>query len=235
MDNQIERIKTKIEQLKTLDSKLTVFGSQRHNYQLNPTVSPDQVRRFELTNGVTLPKEYADFITNIGNGGAGPYYGLEPLENTLFDDLDYKHPDSLLDPGKPFIHTEPWNLEFQPTTDENEEEFQKQLTAFDERYYDKELMNGVIAICNFGCAVSLNLVVNGEEYGYIWTDDRGSDAGIYPSQELGNTDRITFLNWYELWLDNSLSEIKKEQPVLAILPETEQMKKQDKKSWWKIF
>jgi hypothetical protein len=123
-----------------------------------------------------LPADYVKFITTIGNGGVGPYYGLEPLENSLFDSLDYKNPESLLNPAKPFLYTEPWNLSFEPTVDvdEKEEEYQRQLNAFEEKYFDNEHRNGVIAICNYGCAVSLNLVVNGQEFGNIWTDDRGA-------------------------------------------------------------
>jgi hypothetical protein len=196
MNEQLERIKNKIAQLKKLDRNYALFGSVKHKYQLNPTLSIDKIREFELTHNIFLPNGYANFLTHIGNGGAGPFYGLEPLENALFDDLDYKRPDSLLNPGKPFPHTKPWNLQFQSLVDEdeNEEEYEKQLSGFQEKYYNNEHMNGVIAICNFGCAVSLNLVVNGQEYGNIWTDDRGSDNGIYPSQELGNKDGITFLD-----------------------------------------
>ena len=210
MNEQIERIKDKIEQLKSLDNDFTVFGARKHKYQLNPTLSLDKIREFALKHDVTLPKEYVDFLTNLGNGGAGPFYGLEPLENALFDDLTYKRPDSLLNPSKPFPHTEPWNLEFQPTVDEDEdeEEYERQFTDFENTYFDGEQMNGVIAICNYGSGISLNLVVNGQEYGNIWTDDRGNENGIYPSQELGNKEKITFLNWYELWLDNSIDEIK---------------------------
>ena len=210
MNEQIERIKTKIGQLKKLDRSYCLFGSQKHKYRLNSTISLEGIRQFEFTHKVTLPNDYVEFLTNVGNGGAGPFYGLEPLSNSLFDDLDYKRPDSLLNPSKPFLHTQPWNLDFKPTVveEENEEEYEKQLSDFEEKYYDKELMNGVIAICNYGCAVNLNLVINGKEYGNIWTDDRGSDKGILPSFELGNTDKITFLNWYELWLDNSLNEIR---------------------------
>jgi len=213
MNEQIERIKNKIAKLKSLDKDYTLFGSETHKYQLNPTLSRDKIRQFELTHNVTLPKEYVGFLTNIGNGGMGPFYGLEPFENALFVDLDYKNPKFLLNPGKPFPHTEPWNLEFEPTVDfdENEEEYDRQRADFENTYYDEEHMNGAIAICNYGCAISLNLIVNGQEYGNIWTDDRGNDGGIYPSQELGNKERITFLNWYEMWLDNSIDKIKSEQ------------------------
>ena len=125
------------------------------------------------------------------------------IENALFDDLDYKRPNSLLNPSEPFPHQEPWNLEFKPTVSEkNKEEYEKQYFEF-----SKDLMNGVIAICNYGCGISLNLVVNGEEYGNIWSDHRGNDGGICPSFELENKGKITFLNWYELWLDNSFNEI----------------------------
>jgi hypothetical protein len=210
MNEQLNRIREKIGQLKKLDKNFSLFGSQKHKYKINSPISIEKVRQFESTHNVTLPTEYVEFITIIGNGGVGPFYGLEPLENCLFDDLDYKRPDFLLNPGKPFLHTEPWNIKFRPTVDEdvNETAYEDELSKFEEQYFDKEHMNGVIAICNYGCAISLNLVVNGLEYGNIWTDDRASDNGIYPSLELGNKEKITFLNWYELWLDNSLNEIK---------------------------
>lgn len=209
MTTQIDRIKEKLKLLKKLDPGLTLFGASKHQYKINRTVSAETVKRFEANNRIKLPEGYAKFLMEVGNGGAGPYYGLEPLENSLFQDLDYKQSEFLLNPSIPFPHTDSWNMEFKSTVDEdeNEEEYEKQFEAFQEKYYDPKYMTGAIAICNFGCAVSLNLVVNGEEYGNIWTDDRSSDYGIHPSQELGNKDRITFLDWYEQWLDNSLSEL----------------------------
>ena len=231
MNEQIERIKSKIVQLKELDKNFKLFGSHKHKYEINPTISLDKVRQFEATHNVTLPMEYVEFITKIGNGGVGPFYGLEPFENCLFDDLDYKRPNSLLTPSKPFLHTEPWNLEFTTTIDEkeNETEYEKEYSKFEEQYFDREQMNGVIAICNYGCGVSLNLVVNGQEYGNIWTDDRGSDNGIYPSYELGNKDKISFFYWYELWLDKSLIEIKAKQSLSDKPAETIKNQTGDKK------
>ncbi|RYZ18811.1 MAG: SMI1/KNR4 family protein, partial [Chitinophagaceae bacterium] len=197
MNEQLESIKTNLKELKRLDKGFTLFGSSKHQYRLNPTVSLETIQRFEQFYRVELPSEYVHFLTKLGNGGVGPFYGLEPFENVVFDDLDYKRPDSLLNPSKPFLHSEAWNMEFQPTVDEDdEEEYEKQRQSFEEVYYDKEQMNGTIAICNYGCAISLNLVVNGEEYGNIWTDDRASGGGIRPSYELGNKEKITFLNWY---------------------------------------
>lgn len=228
MNEQLNRISDKIGQLKKLDKNFTLFGSQKHRYKLNPTISLDKIHQFEQTYNVKLPIEYLEFVTTLGNGGIGPYYGLEPFENCLFDDLDDKRTDSLLNPSKPFLHTEPWNLKFSTTIDEEE------YSKFEEQYFDKEQMNGVIAICNFGCAVSLNLVVNGQEYGNIWTDDRGSDNGIYPSYELGNKEKVGFLDWYELWLNNSLKEINSKLIEQREIINTQQQEK-EKKPWWKVW
>ena len=235
MNEQLERINTKLKELERLDKGFTLFGSSKHRYRLNPTLQLQTIRQFEQAHSVKLPREYVQFLTELGNGGAGPFYGLEPFENVLFDDLDCKRPNSSLNPSQPFLHTEPWNLQFQTTVDEDEdeEEYEKQQQAFEELYYDKEQMNGVIAICNYGCGVSLNLVVNGEEYGNIWADHRGSDGGIRPSHELGNKEKTSFLNWYELWLDNSLKEIKaKLSPFDAANKKPE---KRSAKPWWKVW
>ena len=51
---------------------------------------------------------------------------------------------------------------------ENEEEYENQYEVFSETYFDSKHVNGLIAICNYGCGISLNLVVNGQEYGNIW-------------------------------------------------------------------
>lgn len=235
MNEQLERIKTKLKELRRLDKGFTLFGSQKHRYQLNPTLPLQNIQQFEQTHNVKLPNSYVQFLTELGNGGAGPFYGLEPFENVLFDDLDYKRPNSLLNPSKSFLHTEPWNLEFKSSVDEDddEDEYEKQRLEFEEMYYDKEQKNGVIAICNYGCAVTLNLVVNGEEYGNIWTDDRGSDGGIRPSYELGNKEKITFLNWYELWLDNSLVEINTKLDASNLA--AKKPEKTHIKPWWKVW
>jgi hypothetical protein len=69
---------------------------------------------------------------------------------------------------------------------------------------------GILNLCNYGCGVSLFLVVNGLEKGNMWTDQRAYDLGIYPTneEEFGSATRISFLDWYEKWLDHSIDEIK---------------------------
>ncbi len=66
-------------QLRTADAKFRVFGSEQHRYRLGPTLSEAELVAFESANGVLLPEDYRRFLAAVGNGGAGPFYGLEPL------------------------------------------------------------------------------------------------------------------------------------------------------------
>jgi hypothetical protein len=123
------------------------------------------------------------------------------IEDGLFQNLDYKRKTDLTNPALEFPLTEAWNLELADL--EQEKYYQKK----DDEYFDSKWSNGLLRLSNFGCGVSMNIVVNGKEYGNIWVDDRCNDGGIFPDRYFGNEERITFLAWYELWLDQSLAEV----------------------------
>ncbi|MBK8968010.1 MAG: SMI1/KNR4 family protein [Lewinellaceae bacterium] len=197
---RIEQIRIKIEDLKKLDKRYSTFGSNRHKYEFNKSKSESELREFETNNSITLPTEYRDFIKLIGNGGAGPYYGLEKLERGKYADLDSSGSGEKIDLSKPFQFTEKWNLNNDQFKDENGE-IRHDLK--DSEYFKTDWANGMLRIANFGCGVSINLIVNGNEYGNIWADDRCNDQGILPF-ETKDKNRIQFLDWYEQWLDNSL-------------------------------
>ena len=56
-----------------------VFGANGHHFQLNSVLDDMEILAFEQRHGIHLPADYRDFLANIGNGGAGPYYGVFPL------------------------------------------------------------------------------------------------------------------------------------------------------------
>lgn len=61
------------------DPRLRRFGAARHRYQLRAPLAEAAVAAIEAASGVALPAAYRTFVTTIGDGGAGPYYGLWPL------------------------------------------------------------------------------------------------------------------------------------------------------------
>ncbi|RAJ30199.1 SMI1/KNR4 family protein [Pedobacter cryoconitis] len=218
MDEQIKRIKDKLNQLKQLDSELEQFGAERHEYILNPPLNFDEIKQFETAYQVSLPEEYIAFLTTIGNGGAGPFYGVNTLADSrimYFDNSD-KAQHSYFELSKPFPYTESWNVEealaaivekIDQAYENGNEELEEQLLAEKSALIDLPQNDyGRLNISDYGCGITISLVINGEEKGKMWTDDRVNDGGIYPSVELENPEKISFLDWYELWLDNTIKE-----------------------------
>ena len=106
------QILEKLELLRSLDKEFTVFGSSVHRYELNPPLSEIEFARIEKRYGCIFPENYKDFITKVGNGGAGPFYGIFPITMQ-----DHGHGLSgweggylIGDLSKPFRFTEQWNL-----------------------------------------------------------------------------------------------------------------------------
>lgn len=63
------------------DPGLRRFGAATHRYRLAPPVTPEQLARLERAANVRLPDDYRDFVLTLGEHGAGPYYGLWPLDD----------------------------------------------------------------------------------------------------------------------------------------------------------
>lgn len=196
---QATRIGEKLEKLKDIDREFHAFGAAKHRYRLDKPLTEVEIAQFENEHSVALPPEYRVFLAAVGSGGAGPFYGLETLADSLYGDLDYKSEDYKVDLSAPFPHTDYWNLDRDDYASDAE---------FEEIYYDKQHSRGVLRLANFGCGVSVNLVVKGEDYGKMWLDDRCNDNGIYYALKGGvlENGKITFLDWYEEWLNDELAE-----------------------------
>lgn len=114
-----------LRKLRDADRKFRVFGSERHRYRLGQKLTESELAAFELTNGIWLPTDYRRFLSMVGNGGAGPFYGLEPL-GTFGRDL-----------SRPFSLVE--------ATDKLSDEQLNQLP-------DRDDYPGVLEFCHQGCA-----------------------------------------------------------------------------------
>jgi hypothetical protein len=56
-----------------------IFACHDHRYEIRPPASPKILDRVESLAGVRLPEEYREFVTTVGDGAPGPYYGIMPL------------------------------------------------------------------------------------------------------------------------------------------------------------
>jgi hypothetical protein len=76
---RIEVIKDKLNQLKNLDRRFSIFGSSRHKYEWNKTISREELLEIETKNKIVLSEEYKEVLQEMGNGGAGCGYGLAKM------------------------------------------------------------------------------------------------------------------------------------------------------------
>ncbi len=207
------RIRTSV--LRLRDSRYRrAFGSRAHDYELYPALSEDAVAEFESKRHIKLPLDYRGFLINVGNGGAGPAYGVFKL-----GEMDggrhttpWRENDGLVGTlSNPFPLSRPWNdLTNKPIFDDSreqdlayEDQYSDLLNIFDKTYWTSENVNGAIPLCDEGCAYRLWLIVTGPEAGNIWCDGRVNYKGLFPLQLPGRI-RVTFLQWYMNWLDEAL-------------------------------
>jgi hypothetical protein len=193
-----------------------VFGAGSHKFELNPPLTEGEVAAFERKHKISLPADYRAFLIHLGNGGAGPYYGLFKL-----GEADTGHGGGWQDPAwligdlaQPFPHTAAWNQRSgAPECDEAQalalpnaefDAYQEQLDAWEQAHYWHARQHcGSVPICHVGCVLMERLVITGPEAGHVWCDRRVDREGLYPLQ-LPDRERVTFLEWYLHWLREAL-------------------------------
>src|SRR5689334_4487831 len=65
------------------DRGLHRFGARAHRYQPGPPLTPPRLAALERAAGVALPDDYREHLLHVGDGGAGPYYGLLPFDHPV--------------------------------------------------------------------------------------------------------------------------------------------------------
>ena len=212
-----------LELLRTLDRERRVFGAGAHRYQLNPKLTFKEVAAFERTWRCQLPEDYRVFLLSLGNGGAGPYYGVFPLglAHSGSDLVEYSGWG--FDLSAPFPHSRPWNKESllfagAPKIGDfdSDSEFEEAMEAWRDSeaaekardaYYDAAgTGKGSVPICHHGCGFVDWLVVTGSEAGHVWHDFAPDQGGVAPVGTPSRP-RTTFSQWYLDWLGKALAEL----------------------------
>ncbi|WP_417388365.1 SMI1/KNR4 family protein [Gimesia sp.] len=185
--------------LSRADSGLEACGTQKHKFELQDRLTETEVGQFEEQHGIQLPIEYRQFLLQVGNGGAGPCYGISRLGE--FAGIPWEEVPGLVgDLAAPFPFSDRWNEDSLSKDLSTEEQYQRQ-----DQYWSPQHVNGAIPICDAGDNLRFILIVNGSEKGTIWLDDRADWQGIYPVTTESDR-RVSFLKWYRSWLDDQLDQ-----------------------------
>jgi SMI1 / KNR4 family (SUKH-1) len=203
--SNILHLKNKLIQLTILDTACEIFGSELHKYKLNPCLREAEIQAFEVKHHIQLPDDYRNFLLEVGNGGAGPGYGLMPTEDKNNNFI-----------SQAFTLQEAWNdLDLMIKN-------RSSFIVTPDAYLDNKFIKGTIAIAHYGHGIFALLVILGEQRGNIWIDDRANCGGIYPFTENcgsylhDNPDDfepddcqlpLSFYNWYNDWLNRSLAQV----------------------------
>jgi hypothetical protein len=200
-------IRDRVAQLRAAGVVHSIFGANGHRFELAPPIEVNALIAWEREHGVELPADYRDYLVALGNGGAGPSYGIFPLG--MWDGLGGELVpigDALGELRAPFPHREAWNLpaaRFDPPDHADDDEEDAWNAQLDAEYYDPSLVNGAIWICDHGCALRTLLVITGSERGHVWADRRAENAGLVP--HVGPDGRhLGFGDWYTAWLEQCL-------------------------------
>ncbi|EOD70399.1 hypothetical protein H480_01142, partial [Amycolatopsis vancoresmycina DSM 44592] len=159
------------------------FGAGAHHFRLNPALPEHEVSAFEAAHGIRLPESYRTFLLEVGDGGAGPGYGLLRLADAYAEVSDsfpgHLRVPSPFRPGRWFENGW-WDGFWGP----------------DDR---PDPVQGTLAVVHHGCTGYTHLVVSGPGRGRLVNLDLNGVPAPYVLED------EDFLAWYHRWLDELLA------------------------------
>ena len=214
----IDDILSGIKALKALDPTYLLFGASAHRYEFNPPLSEEALKGIECQYQIALPPDYRAFLREIGNGGAGPGYGMCGWGQA--DTGNGMEPWDRQDPSREFPHANSWSGSgyFDEPIPENYEgdeatfkihhqQWKERNSDWREAYIDGAgIYYGTVPLCHYGCGQTGFLIVNGASYGEVWLNMLSDDEGVKPEMHDGK--RLSFGDWYMKWLQESLRELQ---------------------------
>jgi hypothetical protein len=190
-----------------VETSSPILHGIEHRFMTAEPMAEQEIRRIEEEAGISLPTEYREFLLRFGDGNVGP-----GLFSNLREGLT---PAS----ARPFPLAAPLLGRLSP----RHNQLSKDLQHEDYLKLSDELAaisgdEGVLAICDYGCAIYGRLILNGPFCGKVWV--LAGDADYYgpfggsellhdeftpPEWEPTDTPRdYSFAQWYESWLDGQL-------------------------------
>lgn len=190
-----EDIRQHLLNLKQYDKRCIVFGSSQHHYRLNPSPSSSELRQAEEKLGVPLPQSLHEFYRQIGNGDAGPNYGIFRLKQLASELV-----------GVFEIFDDPVNLALLKSPYLGRDYYYEIAKRKDSRLHGDGLYDpteqpaGLLPISELGCDGYVCIVVSGPNIGNV----------TYFHTEHGVIDKeLSFVEYYRKWVTAELSKFKR--------------------------
>ena len=159
------------------DKEFKLFGAEKHRYKLNPTMSVAVVRHIENQYNFSLPEDHSRFITEVGNGGAGPHYGLHDVGagqgNHSYGACFDSESDAISLPFCPRPITEKEAVTHYSQGFYDHTKGKCYCYGADPEEPDSLLLceNGLLTLGTQGCAHDHVMVVSGERKGQVFSSD----------------------------------------------------------------
>lgn len=196
--NYFSDYRSKLKVLKEADREFEIFGAGEswggHFYKLNRPIAPDTMERFESKFAIKLPAHYKLFLTQVGNGGAGPAYGLIPLLSSIRAGI----PKELV--------SETFAADTDQATQLMKLNFAERTQGKNDWEYTliKIGFSGYLDLADYGCGEYAILVLTGSQKGKVWYRFERKAYPMY-TEKKGVFKQLTFKSWYDDWLNQSLS------------------------------
>lgn len=199
---QIDRINSKLIEVRKMDATREVFGANAHDYQVEKPVTESQIQAFEQKHEIRLPHCYAAFLRNFGsddclpsNSIVGPFYGIYPLGIGIDEFL---HGSSSHLKNTPAIcvnmSDKSWSKLAHAINSENNVSDAEYVSA------RQRIYSGILPIGSQGCQSFHGLLLSGPDKGRVVNIDIEGYKPRFAYED-------NFLDWYERWLDEILSGI----------------------------
>ncbi|HBV84161.1 MAG TPA: hypothetical protein DEB74_15480 [Lachnospiraceae bacterium] len=199
-----EEVQKILAEARCMDPQLEMFGVADHQYRLGPPVDLAFVRAMEKKYHFRFPDDYVQFITEVGDGGAGPGYGLYPFGYYCTEAKSKEEAKAremyLRGMGRELrlLPIEPeWLEDFCISKEEYkknpEKFFRGSGGSFD---WDNNIPYGFFHLGTYGCWRDFGLITAGERCGQVFIHDT---EGAFELET--NSFQVFYQNWLDFILD----------------------------------
>lgn len=191
----IPKIEVVLHQAKRWDMDFPLFGSHSHAHLFQPPLPEEDAAAWEELMEVRLPEDYRLYLTRLGNGGAGPAYGIAPFrcplqdclrEPAVFSDDQAERFNDLARRWYVYFNEDEEKL-YEAYCEQTPEERRMGFNDWDNsryRFIENTVVHflfksGQLFIANQGCSQDICLLLSGSHRGFCHGNSREYDYS-YP-------------------------------------------------------